>query len=294
MAKPPKVADPQAIAAVEAARKDLVEAYRRYAQDARQSVPPAENFTREDLDREYERLERRWRLARKQLQRVFGQETPLVEGQLPGLHVELKLTAEQAARAYAILSALDRRQALDPAKKGEQLLEGGRYPLLNVGPFEAARVLDELDAARRQPPPYCYVVTAVYGPHSRELARAHARCGPVFRAGSPLLRCGWESYQTIGPRLASWADRSPRFARPLLELALARPILRAAGRPCLARQFARGYLSLLSLAAIVLNTLRVMILLVPRLCLGTKRLRGSASLFECTHHAPRDDSPRKA
>lgn len=256
MAKPDKAADEKAVAAIEAARKDLVEAYRRYAQDARQSAPPtAENLTRADLDREYERLERRWRLARKQLQRVFGQEAPVVEGQLPGLHVELKLTAEQAARAYAILSALDRGQALDPAQSGEQLLEGGRYPLLNVGPFEAARVLDELDEARRQPPPYCYVITAIYGPHSRELARAHARCGPVFRGGSPLLRRGWRSYQTFGPPLASWATRSPRIGR-LLRIALAQPILRAAGRPGLGRSVARAYLSVLSFVAQILPSPR--------------------------------------
>src|SRR5688572_28562379 len=91
---------------IENARKELVEAWRRYSQDARQNQSqPPDNLTLETLEHEYERLEKRWRLVRQQLRRVF-KEGRLAESQLPGLHVELKLAAEQAARAYAMLAAL--------------------------------------------------------------------------------------------------------------------------------------------------------------------------------------------
>jgi hypothetical protein len=234
-------------ASTEAALKELVEAYRRYASDARQAIEaPKSPPSLEDLEREYSRLEKRWRLVRKQLDRAFPQDSGKKgadhdEAQLPGLHVELKLAAEQAARTYALLAAIDSAQSPD------QMLEGGKYPLLNVGPLEAARILDELDESRKQPPPYCYVVTAVYGAHSREAARAHARCRTVFREGPPLMRRGWRSYQIFGPRLARWAGASPR-GKELLRLMLARPILRAAGPAGLGRWSARGWLRLLSVA----------------------------------------------
>lgn len=237
--KPGQQPDP----AVEAARKQLADAYQRYSQDARQNLPPpAANLTRDDLEREYARLEKRWRLVRQQIDRAFP-EGQVAESQLPGVHVELKLAAEQAARTYALLSALDRAQAV------EQMMEGGKFPLLNAGPLEAARLLDELDNSRKQPPPYCYVVTAVYGPHSRQAIRAHARCGPVFRHGPPLMKFAWRQYQVLGPPLARYAQSSPRPLRLAIDWFVARPIVRAAGPPGGIRTACRLWLMMLGPAA---------------------------------------------
>lgn len=79
--------------------------------------------------------------------------------------------------------------------------------------------------AQMPPPSKCYVVTAIYGERSRELALARRVCRHRFLL-NPWMLPSWAFYKLLGPSLARIAKRNRGFGH-YMNLLVARPIVLA-------------------------------------------------------------------
>ena len=93
----------------------------------------------------------------------------------------------------------------------------------------ARRISNERSAAqaRTKEKSDCWVVTAIYGWDSHELATARMVCRTRF-ALNPLVTPSWLLYKLLGPHLAWLSTRTP-MARELIRLFVAQPIVNASG-----------------------------------------------------------------
>ena len=108
----------------------------------------------------------------------------------------------------------------------------------------------------------CYVVTAIFGVNSQQLALVTRRCRRTF-VQNPLLLPGWFLYKLYGPALAEWALHDSKAELTCRKL-LAVPIVAATGKGLGAFR-AKVHLVVLSLAAAILSPIFILGLGVLRL-----------------------------